>query len=323
MPIQVLEASRLPVRSSCARQSMSGPCGGRAWCKRAPAVATEVVLLLALAASCQQAPIVRPRLADQAVDPTSREGSAHGFPALRSIDGELLAQGEFLQRVEGDHLRRTIHYTFGVGHWVEETSSLRQDPELVQESWTWQEVRDGIVERRFEIDFAAGTAAAEKREDGRVKRWSARLDLQPGLAFAGSAFSLALGRERERLQRGEHVELQGVGFLPKPKAATLEVSYVGLERMTMGDRTVFGEHYLLHPKIPAVLRLFVDPPDANLWLTSPQPSAFLRWEGPMAEAGDPIVRVDLLPGATSGKAEPADPDSSSSASSKLSQGTGP
>ncbi len=276
------------------------------------AVATEVVLLLALAASCQQAPIVRPRLEDPSGSPSSREGAAHGFPALRSIDGELLAQGEFLQHVEGDAIRRTIHYTFGPGHWVEESSSLRQDPELVQEAWSWQEVRDGIVERRFEIDFESGTATAEKREDGRVKRWSAHLDLQPGVAFAGSAFSLALGRERERLQRGEPVELQGVGFLPKPKAATLEVSYVGLERMTMGDRTVLGEHYVLHPKIPAIARLFVDPPDSNLWLTSPGPAAFLRWEGAMAETDDPIVRVDLLPGATSGKAERADPGSSTS-----------
>jgi hypothetical protein len=39
-----------------------------------------------------------------------------------------------------------------------------------------------------------------------------------------------------------------------------------------------------------------------IWLTHEPPAAFLRWEGPLVEPDDPVVRVDLLPGGTS---EPA------------------
>ena len=49
--------------------------------------------------------------------------------------------------------------------------------------------------------------------------------------------------------------------------------------------------------------LFVKVPDSTIWLTTP-PAGFLRFEGAMAEPGDQIVRVDLLPGGTSEAAIP-------------------
>ena len=51
-------------------------------------------------------------------------------------------------------------------------------------------------------------------------------------------------------------------------------------------------------------QVFVEAPDTQIWLTSPAPAGFLRWEGPLAEPDDPTLRVDLLPG---GKSEPAKP----------------
>jgi hypothetical protein len=72
----------------------------------------------------------------------------------------------------------------------------------------------------------------------------------------------------------------------------------------MDGRTIRGEHYIVHPKLPVIADLFVDVPDAHIWLTSPGPATFLRWEGPLAEPDDPIARVDLLPGGASGPAVP-------------------
>src|ERR1035437_438259 len=40
------------------------------------------------------------------------EGSTHGFPILRDIDGRKLADGEFTQWVENDRLRIKITYDF-------------------------------------------------------------------------------------------------------------------------------------------------------------------------------------------------------------------
>jgi hypothetical protein len=84
----------------------------------------------------------------------------------------------------------------------------------------------------------------------------------------------------------------------------VELSHGGIDEMKMSDRSLEGDHFVIHPKIPLIAELFVHVPDTHIWLTRP-PAGFLRWEGPVAEPGDPIIRVDLVPGAKSGPAKPA------------------
>ena len=91
--------------------------------------------------------------------------------------------------------------------------------------------------------------------------------------------------------------------MPKPRGASVEVSYGGRDRIQMSDRTIAADRFIVHPKIPLIARLFVTVPDALIWLTTP-PAGFLRWEGTLAVPDDPIIRVDLLPGDPSGPATP-------------------
>jgi hypothetical protein len=223
---------------------------------------------------------------------------------MRSLDGATLAKGEFAESAEGDELRMRVRYTFGPDRYTEEESTIRQGSMLVQETWAWREFRGGELERRFEIDFLRGDTLAEKREKGELRRWTKHFDLEPGRSFAGAGYSLALRSLRDRLLRGEKVELQGVGFTPKPKVGVAEVSYEGVEHIAMSDRDLTAEHFVIHAKIPWIARPFVHVPDSHIWLLTPPPAAFLRFEGPLAETGDPIVRVDLLPGGRSGEATP-------------------
>ena len=265
-------------------------------------LATCAALCLAVPCACRYAPAAFGPPIE--IPASEREGSAHGFPQLRALDGRVLADGEFTQSVDGDRVHARIVFRSGQGSYTEETTVIRQAPNVVQERWAWREVRDGEVLRRFEIDFLNGKASAEKVEDGKRESWSKDVELEPGRSFAGSGFSMALRSLHDRLLRGEEVELQGVGFLPKPKAGDVAVKYVGLERMEMAGRTLTGEHYVIHPKVPAIARLFVDVPDTHLWLLAPPQQTFLRLEGPLAEPSDPIIRVDLLSGGSSGNAVP-------------------
>jgi hypothetical protein len=235
------------------------------------------------------------------------EGTARGFPGLRDLKGETLAQGAFSQWIEGDRLHVRVRYDFSPVRWTEEKSVILQEPTLVHELWSWVEMRDGQVYRKFEVDFRSGDATAETREGGEVHKWSEHLDLVPGRAFAGGAWPLAIRQCRERLLRGETIELQGVGFTPKPKMATVEITHDGVDRLPMADRSLTGDRFRIHPQIPWVVKVFVDVPDSLIWLTQEPPAAFLRWEGPLAEPSDRIVRVDLLPGGPSGAATPISP----------------
>jgi hypothetical protein len=238
-----------------------------------------------------------------ALEWTSFEGPARGFPALRDIDGNEIADGDFAQWLEDERLHVKIVYS-GRSRRIEENAVFRQRPELAQEQWSLRELRDGKLYRQFAVNFTSGTATAKKHKDGELKDWSDEVEVDRGRAFAGFGFTLATKALRTRLMRGERVELQTVGFSPKPRVVTVEISYGGLDRVPMAGRNLRGERYIVHPKLPFIADLFVDVPDARIWLTSPAPAMFLRWEGPLAEPSDPITRVDLLPGGASGPATP-------------------
>lgn len=265
--------------------------------------------LFLLAAACASTRVDGPliTLHDVGTDPQTSDvdGAAHGFPALRTLQGARLGDGEFTQWLEGGRLHLRIRYDLGSAHWIEETSVIQQEPTLVQEQWAWVETREGELQRRFQVDFLARTATAEKLEEHKIRRWSEHLDIEPGRAFAGAAWALAVRGARARLLDGETIRLQTVGFTPSPKAAVVEISHGGLDLVPMAGRTLLGDRFVIHPKIPWIVRAFVDVPDSRLWLTSPAPAAFLRFEGPLAEPGDSIIRVDLLPGEPSEKAIPA------------------
>jgi hypothetical protein len=78
----------------------------------------------------------------------------------------------------------------------------------------------------------------------------------------------------------------------------------GPDPVLMADRTIPGERYTIHVDIPGIARLFVNPPDERIWLVSGAPPAFLRFEGPLVEPGDPIVHVNLIPNAIHPQARP-------------------
>ena len=74
-----------------------------------------------------------------AVQLTEPAGAAHGYPALYDINGKKLANGEFRQWVEDDRLHVVISYKFPDGRHFEEHAQFRQQPELIQEKWSWKE----------------------------------------------------------------------------------------------------------------------------------------------------------------------------------------
>ncbi|MGI8438463.1 MAG: hypothetical protein ACR2NX_16440 [Chthoniobacterales bacterium] len=238
-----------------------------------------------------------------AVEVTEVEGTAHGFPALLDANGKKLGEGEFLVEVDGDRLSITLSYRLKHGVHTQEKAVFSQKSELVQEEWSWREMKGEDTVRMYTVDFKTQMATARKRENGEMKNWSEKVELKPGRTFLGYGFMIATQNLRGRLVKGETIELETVGFTPQPKVVTVKITHAGREEMEMAGRTLQGDHFLLHPEIPAIAKLFIKVPDTHIWLSEP-PAEFLRFEGPFLEPSDPIIRVDLLPGAESGPANP-------------------
>jgi hypothetical protein len=232
------------------------------------------------------------------------EAALHGFPEMFDLQGKKLADGEFTQWLQNDLLHVTLSYDLGSAHRIVEKTTFRQKPRLVQEDWSWRESQSGKLLRHFELDFKSATVLAEKCTENKTNKWVESLKMEPGRTFAGFGFVLALKSVRDRLVAGEKVELKAVGFMPKPRVVSVELSYGGLERMAMAGRTITGDRFVIHPKVPAIAKAFVEVKDIHIWLTTPRPVGFLRSEGPLIEADDSVARIDLLPGVHSGPAEP-------------------
>lgn len=231
-------------------------------------------------------------------------GAAHAYPAMRDLDGKELADGEFTQQIQDSLLRIQITYDLADGARIEEKAAFQQRPELIQKEWSWRELKGETLPREYAVDFDSGKTTARKREKEGLKDLSEQVEIEQGRTFAGFGFTLALQNLRDRLVKGKPIELKAVGFTPKPRVVTVKLSYHGIDQMRMSGRVLRGEHFLIQPEIPAIAKLFIKISDTHLWLTPP-PSGFLRWEGPLAEPSDPLVRVDLASGGESGQARPA------------------
>jgi hypothetical protein len=239
----------------------------------------------------------------RAIELGTREGAARGFPAMRTLEGKPLRNGDFVQWIERGRLHIRIVYRSSGGR-IEEYTVVRQQPQLIQDTWSWREFQEGRLDREFTIDFRSGRATARKHDGGKLEEWSESLDVEPGRTYAGFAFSLAIKGLRKDLVAGQSVELRAVGFTPKPRTVNVAISFAGVERMAMAGRVMTGDHFVIHPQVPWFAKPFVKVPDTHLWLTSPPAVGFLRWEGPLAEPDDPLVRVDVLPGGRSESATP-------------------
>lgn len=226
----------------------------------------------------------------RAVEPNELQGATHGYPGLYDSNGKKVANGEFRQWADNGRLHVIITYRFRDGKVWEEKSIFRQQPETLQEKWSWRESKDGKTEREFTVDFAEGTATTHING----KDDSAKIDIEPGRTFAGFGFTIALSNLHERLLKGETIELKGIGFTPKPRVVAVNVFHAGLDRIEMGGRVFRGNHFIIRPSLPFIAKLFIRVPDNHIWLTNPKPATFLRWEGPIAMPSDPIIRVDLI-----------------------------
>lgn len=229
-----------------------------------------------------------------ALAPAGQEGDAQAFTSLSDLEGKPLADGRYAQEVKDGRLHIEARYDFSDGRVVVERAVLRLHPQIEQESWDWTERKDGTLLRSYEVDLRTGKAVATRMDE--KKRWRDDVDVEPGKTFAGIGFIVAVKSLRDQLAPGQKTELKAIAFTPRPRSATVSIIHGGRETVRMAGRSVRADRFDIHPEIPAIARLFVHVPDQHIWLVGEGPPAFLRYEGPLVEPGDPVIRVDLIPG---------------------------
>ena len=236
--------------------------------------------------------------AARALETRWMEGTIRGFPVVRDADGHQIGEGTLTQYIEDGKLHAQGIFDLRDGRRLHEEVVLEQRPRLRQLSWSWEETKGGEVLRRFSVDLTTGHAVARKRNGDGVDTWDDHLD-GTREAFAGVGFMYAVKNLTERLDKGEKIEVTAVVFTAKPRTVTVSISRDQVGELAMGGRRLPAARYVIHPDVPWFARLFVKAPDQYLWYYRPDPPAFLRADIPVAEPGDPMIRIELLPGTES------------------------
>jgi hypothetical protein len=177
---------------------------------------------------------------------------------------------------------------------VQETAVFRLQPELIQEQWSWQELRGTQVLRRFRTDLTTGTASGLDARGGKGKRWDEKLKVEPGRTFAGAGVALAVKNLMPDLRSGKREELLVIAPTPKPRRVTLGVKADGTTTLSLGGQQVQANKVVLHPEI-GLASVLVKTRDTELYFVGTDPPQLVAGVGTLLFPNDPVVRTEMLP----------------------------
>jgi hypothetical protein len=218
------------------------------------------------------------------------EGITRGFPVLRSLGGDKLAQGELIQVPRGgDIVESRLIFRFRDGSIYDERAVFSQDRvftllsyHLVQRGPSFPETLDATIDRstgRYAVRYRA-----DEDSDEEV--------LQGSFELPGDAYNGLLSMLMKNLPAGDSRTVQIVAFTPRPRLVKMLLAPAAEDPMKVNDAAVVATRFLIRPQLGLFASLLVtDIPDVKCWIAGGDAPAFLRFEGPLYFMG-PIWRID-------------------------------
>lgn len=249
-----------------------------------PAIIALATLLLGVT---QPAPA---RLEAAPVPVRFTEGVMRGFPVLRSLSGEKLAQGDLVQIARGDRVESRLLFRFTDGSIHDETAVYSQrgvftllSYRLVQRGPSFPETIEASIDReteRYEVRYRADEDSPEEILRG-------RFTLPPD-AYNGLLLTLM-----KNLPQGQSTTVQVVAFTPRPHLVKLQLVAASEDLMLVGDQAIPAVRFVVRPQLGLFASLLVtDVPDIKYWILAGEAPAFVKFEGPLYFQG-PIWRIEL------------------------------
>ncbi len=222
------------------------------------------------------------------------EGLMHGFLALRTLDGNRLADGEMIQVPEGDRITSRLIFRFKDG-------SLYDDTTIFSQRGAFRVLSDHLVQRGpsfkqpmdTSIDASSGQITVRYKDSaGKDKILNERRDLPPDVAN-GLLFTLV----KHIHPNVPQTTVSMVATTPKPRVVKLEILPEGQKTIASGNTQHETVRYVVKVKIGGVAGLVAplfgkQPPDTHVWVLTGNAPAFVKFEGPIYEGG-PIWRIEL------------------------------
>jgi hypothetical protein len=219
------------------------------------------------------------------------EGTAHGLLLVRSVSGDILGHGDFLQAAHSDRVEVRLVLRFKDGSLHDETTAFSQQRvftllnyRLVQRGPSFPETLEAALDRK------TGSYKVYSRRGGKEEASSGSIEL-PRDVYNGMVPMLL-----KNLVSAASETVHVVAFTPKPRLIQLEMVAAGNQRLVAGDTTRQATRYALKPKLGATLRIFATflgraPADEECVILTEDVPAFVRCDGPLYLKG-PVWRIE-------------------------------
>jgi hypothetical protein len=222
------------------------------------------------------------------------EGLVHGFLVLRTLEGDILADGDLIQVAHGDRVTSRLVFHFKDGSIHDETAVFSQrrnfrllSDHLVQKGPAFQHPIE------VSIDGSTGQVTVhDPNDDGKQKVATDHFDLPSDVANG-----LVLTLLKNIRSDAPHTKVSMVVFTPKPRLVRLAITPQGEEAFSIGGSSRKATHYVVKLEIGGAAGLVAtllgkQPPDTHVWILGGEAPAFVKSEGPLY-LGGPIWRIEL------------------------------
>jgi hypothetical protein len=222
------------------------------------------------------------------------EGTIHGFLALRSTEGRMLAVGDLFQVVRRDRVTSRLLFRFKDGSVDDETAvfSQRSNFQLItdhhiQKGPSFPQPMD------LSIDVPSGQITVRSTgKDGKEEVKSEHMDLPPDLAN-GLILVIAKNIQPETPQ----TKVSMVVASPKPRLVKVVISPYGEQPFSLADSHRKAMRFVLKIELGGVAGIVAPligkaPPEIQIWIIGGIAPAFVREEGPLYQGG-PIWTIQL------------------------------
>ena len=224
-----------------------------------------------------------------------REGTIHGFLAMSTLDGNLIADGDLLQSVHGDRITNRLTYRFKDGSLQDETTVFTQHTffRLV----SYHQVQKGPAfphPMDLSIVAATGEVTVHTTDDkGEEKVFNEHLKLPPDLANG-----LVLTLLKNVSSKESAIKVSMVAATPKPRLVKLAITAQGEEPFSLGASGRKAAHYIVKVELGGIAGVVApiigkEPPDSSVWILGGDVPAFVKSES-LSYMGGPLWRSELI-----------------------------
>jgi len=250
------------------------------------------------------------------------QGTLHGYLAMHSEDGQVVAAGDLFQVVRGDRVTSHVVFHFKDGSLDDETSVFSQ-------RGTFHLISDHHIQKGpffshpmdMTIDVASGQVTVRSAgKDGKDDVKTDHMNLPPDLAngiiipVIENLPTNAPGGNKSDGRSQPETDVSMVVATPKPRLVKLAISRVGEDNFLLAGFERKDVHYQIKFELGGVAGkgaplVGKQPPDVQVWIEGGAMPTLVREEGPLAE-GSAIVSIQITGPELPGAGSPSRADSS-------------